>query len=137
MYLSCAYPYRAPNLGLSSPLVFSEVRVTRSLVLWVMFCRSLFFLCPSFLWPLCCLSFFILATVLSVLLYFGPCVVCPSLFWPLCCLSFFLLAIVLSVLWFTDSDYTFGIFKLFLSSVVSTTTIYIYGIYTIKYIYIR
>jgi hypothetical protein len=29
------------------------------------------------------------------------------------CLSFFLLAIVLSVLRFTDSDYPFGIFKLF------------------------
>ena len=52
---------------------FSEVCVTRSLVLCVMFCRSLFV-------PL----------------------------------SFFLLAIVLSVLRFTDSDYSFGIFKLFL-----------------------
>jgi len=36
----------------SSPCVFSGVRVTRSLVFRVMFCRSLF----AF-WPLCCLSF--------------------------------------------------------------------------------
>ena len=61
---------------LSSPPVFSAVRVTRSLVFYVqkyMFCRSFF-----------------------VLLYL------------------FLLAIVLSVLLrYTDSDYPFGIFKLF------------------------
>jgi hypothetical protein len=42
---------------LSSPPVFSGVRVTRSLVLYVMFCRSLFVL-------------FLLAFVLSVLLRF-------------------------------------------------------------------
>jgi hypothetical protein len=40
----------------------------------------------------------LLATVLSVLLSFGHCIVCPSVFWPLYCLSFCLLAIVLSVL---------------------------------------
>ena len=54
---------------LSSPPGFSGVLVTQSLVLYVMFSRSLFVL--------------------------------------------FLLAIVLSVLRFTDSDYPFGIFKLF------------------------
>ena len=41
----------------SSPQVFSGVRVTRSLVLYVMFCRSLFVLLYFFFWPLCCLSF--------------------------------------------------------------------------------
>jgi hypothetical protein len=55
---------------LSSPLVFSGVLVTRSLVLCACFVGSLFFL--------------------------------------------FLLAIVLSVCWFTDYDYPYGIFKLFL-----------------------
>jgi hypothetical protein len=60
-----AYPSRAPEFT----QVFSEVRVTRSLVLCVLFCRSLFVL--------------------------------------------FLLVIVSSVLRFTDSDYPFGIFKLF------------------------
>jgi uncharacterized membrane protein len=59
--------------NLSSPPVFSGVRVTQSLALCVMFCRSLFVL---------------LAIVLSVLLRF------------------------------TDSDYPFGIFKLFLSSTI-------------------
>jgi hypothetical protein len=64
-----------------------------------------------FVWPLCCLFFFDLHILITPL--FGHCVVCSSLiyrFWlPLC------LAIVLFVLlWFTDSDYPFGIFKLFL-----------------------
>ena len=59
---------------LSSPSVFSGVRVTRSLVLYIYMyvCRSFFFL-----------------------------------------LYFFLSAIVFSVLRYTDSDYPFGIFKLF------------------------
>ena len=62
------------HLG-SSP-VFSEFRVIRSLVLCVMFCRSLFVL-------------FLLAIELSVLLRF------------------------------TDSDYLFGVFKLFLDTIRS------------------
>jgi hypothetical protein len=37
---------------------FSRVRVTRSLILCVMSCRSLFVLLFFFFWPLCCLSFF-------------------------------------------------------------------------------
>ena len=45
---------------LSSPPVFSAVRVSRSLVLCVVFCRSLFVI----------LSFFLLVIVLSVLLRF-------------------------------------------------------------------
>jgi hypothetical protein len=56
-----------------SPPVFNRVRVTRSLVLCVMFCISLLVL-----------------------------------------LSYFHLAIALSVLLFTESDFFFGIFKLFL-----------------------
>ena len=36
---------------LSSSLVFSGVRVTRSLVLCVMFCRTLFVLLSFFVWP--------------------------------------------------------------------------------------
>ena len=73
---------------LSSPLIFSGVRVTQSLVFCVMLVD-------------CCLSF--------CLFSFGHCVVCSSIyrFWlPL----WYLLAIVLSVLLFTDSDYPFGIF---------------------------
>ena len=37
--------------------VFSGIRVTSSLILCVMFCRSLFVLLSFFIWPLCCLSF--------------------------------------------------------------------------------
>ena len=40
---------------LSSLPVFREVRVARSLVFCVMFCRSLFVLMSFIFWPLCCL----------------------------------------------------------------------------------
>ena len=63
-----------PAAHMSSPLVLSGVRVTRSLVLCVMFCGSVF-------------DLFLLAIVLSVLLRF------------------------------TNSDYPFGIFKLFLKCI--------------------
>ena len=43
---------------LSSLPVFSEVRVTGSLVLCVMFCRSLFVILSFFFQSLCCLSLF-------------------------------------------------------------------------------
>ena len=43
--------------NLSSPPVFSGVRVTKSLVLCVCFVRSLFVLLYFSFWPLCCLSF--------------------------------------------------------------------------------
>jgi hypothetical protein len=43
---------------LSSPPVFSGVRVARSLIFYVMFCRSLFVLFSFFFWHLCCLLFF-------------------------------------------------------------------------------
>jgi len=49
-----AYPSGAPEFK----SVFIVVRVTQSLVLCVMFCRSSFVLLPFFFWPLCCLFFF-------------------------------------------------------------------------------
>ena len=75
-----------------------------------------------FFWPLCCLFVFdikILTTpVVSSNSSFDHCVVCSSSiygFWlPLWCLQTLLLTIVLSVrLRFKDSDYPFGVFKLF------------------------
>jgi hypothetical protein len=73
---------------MSSPPVFSGVRVTRSLVLYICFvdrCLSFYtfsfhhcVVCSSVFWPLCCLFFCLLAIVLSVLLSFGHCVVCSS-----------------------------------------------------------
>jgi hypothetical protein len=101
-----------------SLFVFSGVRVTRSLVFYAMFCRSLFVfsgvrvtrsldLCVCFVDR--CLSFCTFS--------FGHCVVCSSVFWSLCCLFFCLLVTVLSVLLrHTDSNYPFGIFKLFLTA---------------------
>ena len=50
-----------------SPLVFSGVRVARSLVLCVMFCRSLFILLFFFFWPLCRLSFLDLRILITTL----------------------------------------------------------------------
>ena len=41
----------------SSPLVFSGLCVARSIVFWVVLCRSLFVLLSLSLWSLCCLSF--------------------------------------------------------------------------------
>ena len=46
------------NAYLSSSLVFSGVRVTRSLVLYVCFIDRCLFFCTFFFWPLCCLFFF-------------------------------------------------------------------------------
>ena len=57
---------------MSSTPVFSEVPVTRSLVLCVRFVDR----CLSF-WPLCCLFFFDIRILIIPL--FGHCVVCSSL----------------------------------------------------------
>jgi hypothetical protein len=46
---------------------FSGIRVTRSLLLCVMFCRSLFFLLSFFFWPLCRLFFFDIRIVITPL----------------------------------------------------------------------
>ena len=46
-----------PSGALSSTPDFNGVRVARSLVFCVMFCRSLYVLLSFFFWPLCCLSF--------------------------------------------------------------------------------
>ena len=51
----------------SSSSFFSVLRVTRSLVLCVMFCRSLFVLLSFFFWPLCSLSFFDLLILITPL----------------------------------------------------------------------
>ena len=51
---------------LSSPLVFSGVRVTRSLVLCVCFVDRCLYFCTSF-WPLCCLYYFDLRILITPL----------------------------------------------------------------------
>jgi hypothetical protein len=44
---------------------FSEFRISRSLVLCLIFCRSLSVLLPFFFWPLYCLSFFDLRIMIT------------------------------------------------------------------------
>ena len=51
---------------MSSPPVFSRVRVARSLVFCVVFCRSLFVLLSVFFWPLCCLSSYDLRILITI-----------------------------------------------------------------------
>jgi hypothetical protein len=51
--LGTAYPFKAHEI---TP-VFGRVRVARSLVFYVVLCRSLFVNLPFLCWPLCCLPF--------------------------------------------------------------------------------
>ena len=94
---------------LSSPPIFSEVRVARSLVFNVMLCRPLFVLLSFFFWPLYCLFFFdlrllitslwyLLAIVLSVLLRFTASDYPFGIIWPLYCLFFFDLRLLITPL---------------------------------------
>ena len=60
-------------------------RLTRSLVLCVMFCRSLFVLLPIVFWPLRCPSFFDLRILITPLVssnssYYRPIYCCMSIF---------------------------------------------------------
>ena len=114
-----AYPSWAPDF---IP-VFSGVGIARSLVFYVMSCRSLFVLLAIALsvlqltasdhpfgifWPLRCLSFNLRLLIIP-LVSVGHCVVCPSTygFWSS---LWYLLAIALSVRQLTASDHPFGIF---------------------------
>ena len=58
-----AYPSGSPEF---TP-VLSGVRVTRSLVLKNMICRSLFVLLYLFLWSLCCLFIFVIRILITPL----------------------------------------------------------------------
>ena len=61
-------------------------------------------------WSLCCLFFFVIQILITPMASFGHCVVCSSLIYRFWLHLWHLLVIVLSVLWYTDSDYTYGIF---------------------------
>ena len=89
---------------LTSPPVFSGVRVTRPLVLCVCFVDRCLSIVSVFLWPLCCLSFFELRIPITPLVFSNS----SSNYGfrlPLWYLQ--------TLLRITDSDYHFGIFKLF------------------------
>jgi hypothetical protein len=65
-------------------------------------------------WPMCCLFFFDIRILIIPLVSSGQCVVCSSSIYGFWLHLWYLLANVLSVLLrYTDSDYTFGIFKVF------------------------
>jgi hypothetical protein len=57
LYLISLIDYKKSCWKNKIELTDSGVRVTRSLVFCVMFCRSLFVFCTFFFWPLCCLFF--------------------------------------------------------------------------------
>ena len=70
-----------------------------------------FWLPLSIFWPLCCLFFYDIKILITTLISFGHCVVCSSMIYRFWLHPWYLLAIVLSVLlWYTDSDYSLGIF---------------------------
>jgi hypothetical protein len=64
----------------SSHSIFSGVRVARSLVFCVLFCRSLFVLLSFLFWPLCCLFFFDLRILITPLVLSNFLVITPSVF---------------------------------------------------------
>ena len=73
-------------------------------------------------WPLCCLSFFDLRILITPLVSIGHSVVFPSSIYGFGLPLWYLLAILLSfLLRFTNSDYPFGIFKLFINKTQTTT----------------
>ena len=70
-----------------------------------------FWLPLGIFWPLCCLIFYDIQILITPLVFFGHCVVCSSMIYRFWLHPWYLLAIVFSVLlWYTDSDYTLGIF---------------------------
>ena len=84
------------------------VAIVLSVLLWFTDCNYPF----GILWPLCCLFYFDSRILIIPLVSCGHCVVCSTLIHGFWLSLWYLVAIVLSVLlWFTDSDYSFGIFK--------------------------
>jgi hypothetical protein len=65
---------------LTSPPVFSGVRVTRSLVLCVCFVDRCLSRCPVFFWPLYCVSFFDIRMFIIFLIYIHIVSYCTVLF---------------------------------------------------------
>jgi hypothetical protein len=117
-------PFRSTRVH---TLVFSGVRVARSLVFCVVFCTSLFVIfllgivlsvllqCTAsdypfgILWTLHCLFFFDVQLLITPLVSCGHCILWPSSMYSFWLPLWYLVAIVLSVLRCTASDYPFGI----------------------------
>ena len=70
-----------------------------------------FWLPLGIFWPLCCLFFYDIQILITPLVSFVHCVVWSSMIYRFWLHPWYLFVIVLSVLlWYTDSDYTLGIF---------------------------
>ena len=65
--ISHSFAHKTQLAASSKEEQFSGVHVIRSLVFYVVFCRSLFVLLFFFFWPLCCLSFFDLRILITPL----------------------------------------------------------------------
>ena len=89
--------------------IFSGVHVTWSLVLCACFLDRCLFFCTFSFWPLCCLFFFDLRILITSLISFGHCVVCSSIYVFWLPLWYIVAIVLSFLLWFTDSDYPFGI----------------------------
>ena len=79
---------------LNSPPVFSGVRVARSLISCVVFCRSMFVIFSFFIWPLCFLSFlgfWLPLWSVQILLTFDNCTMSHSVY------QWFLHVVILTV----------------------------------------
>ena len=101
--LCCLFLYNIQILF--TPLVSFEHCVVCSSMIYG------FWLPLGIFWPLCCLFFYDIQNLITLLLSFGHCVVCSSMIYRFWVHPWYLLAIVFSVLlWYTDSDYTLGIF---------------------------
>ena len=106
-------------------------------IFWSLYCLSFYAFTAShyffgIFWPLYCLSFYALPLLITLLVYFGHCIVCHSTLYGFSLLLWYLLAIVLSVLLrFTASHYSFGIFwSLYcLSFYAFTASHYFFGIF--------
>jgi hypothetical protein len=68
MYITCGAGTANPSGAPEFTPVFSGVRVARSLLFCIMFCRSLFIRLYFFFWPFCCLSFFDLRLLVTSLI---------------------------------------------------------------------
>jgi hypothetical protein len=129
-------PFRSTRVH---TLVFSGVRVARSLVFCVVFCTSLFVIfllgivlsvllqCTAsdypfgILWTLHCLFFFDVQLLITPLVSCGHCILWPSSMYSFWLPLWYLVAIVLSVLRCTASDYPFGYLVAIVFSVLRCT----------------
>ena len=97
---------------------FSEVRVVRSLIFCVMFCRSSFVLLYFLVWSLCCMSF-----DLRIL-------ITPLVSWPLCCMSFDLRILITPLVSWSLCCMSFDL-RILITPLVSSNSSWLFCFYVI------